>query len=77
MLLKFCLATIGVCVFRCADFGWRAFLFMKGERMEKERCDYCGQEYDKDIMKTLGNGCPACPNCVKEEEKRKGEKNHE
>ena len=22
-----CLATIGVCVFRCADFGWRTFYF--------------------------------------------------
>ena len=29
MLLKFCLATIGVCVFRCADFGWRTFYFKK------------------------------------------------
>ena len=22
-----CLATIGVCVFRCVNFGWRTFLF--------------------------------------------------
>ena len=26
--LVFCLATIGVGVFRCADFGWRTFLFV-------------------------------------------------
>ena len=29
-----CLATIGVCVFRCADFGWRTFYF-KEENMKK------------------------------------------
>ena len=23
----FCVATIGVCVFRCADSGWRTFYF--------------------------------------------------
>ena len=42
--------------------------------MEKEKCDYCGQEYDKDLMQTLDNGCPACPNCAKEEEKKEKEK---
>ena len=37
MLLKFCLATIGVCVFRCADFGWRTFYFLfKGEKKMKK-----------------------------------------
>lgn len=34
-----CVATIGVCVFRCANFGWRAFVFspgkIKNEREEK------------------------------------------
>lgn len=25
-LCKVCLATIGVCIFQCADFGWHAFL---------------------------------------------------
>ena len=25
----FCVATIGVCVFRCASFGWRTFLIFK------------------------------------------------
>ncbi len=24
-MLEICLATIGVCVFRCVDFGWRIF----------------------------------------------------
>ena len=42
--------------------------------MEKKKCDYCGQEYDKDLMKTLDNGSPACPNCAKEEEKKEKEK---
>ncbi len=27
-LLEICLATIGVCNFRCADFGWRTFYFL-------------------------------------------------
>ena len=31
LLLEICLATIGVCVFRCADLGWRTFIF-KGEK---------------------------------------------
>ena len=34
MLLKFCLATIEVCVFRCADFGWHIFCLWKGIKME-------------------------------------------
>ena len=37
MLLKFCLATIGVGVFRCADFGWRTFyltMALEGASME-------------------------------------------
>ena len=42
--------------------------------MEKEKCDYCGKEYNKDIMTTLDNGSPACPNCVKTEEKEEEEK---
>jgi len=25
--IRFCVATIGVCVFQCADFGWRTFCF--------------------------------------------------
>ena len=29
MLVKFCVATIGVCVFRCGGFGCRTFLFGK------------------------------------------------
>ena len=26
-VVKICVATIGVCVFRCADLGWRTFCF--------------------------------------------------
>ena len=45
MLLKFCLATIGGCVFQCVDFGWRTFCFhrkfFKGEKHEKnDRSSY-------------------------------------
>ena len=32
MLLKFCLATIGVCVFWCADFGWRTFCILRKQK---------------------------------------------
>ena len=42
--------------------------------MEKKKCDYCGREYDKDLMQTLDNACPAYPNCAKEEEKKEKEK---
>ena len=31
ILLRDCLATIGVCVFRCADFGWRTFCMLTGD----------------------------------------------
>ena len=27
--ISICLATIGVCVFRCVGFGWRTFLFLE------------------------------------------------
>ena len=43
--------------------------------MEKVKCDYCGQEFDQEIMTTLDNGCPAYPNCAKEEEKKVKERN--
>ncbi len=29
LLVKFCVATIGVCVFRCGNFGCRTFIFAK------------------------------------------------
>ena len=29
LILEICLATIGVCVFRCVGFGWRTFLIPK------------------------------------------------
>ena len=32
-----CVTTIGVCVFRCADFGWRTFC-LKGGLYEKKEC---------------------------------------
>ena len=34
-----CLATIGVCVFRCADFGWRTFYLPKKQNKIKRRFD--------------------------------------
>ena len=43
------------------------FVFQK-KRMETERCNCCGQEYDKDLMQASDN-CLACPNCVTEEKK--------
>lgn len=46
---RFCVATIGVYVFRCADFGWRTFYFLPrnntfiGELNEKNHlCCYVG-----------------------------------
>ena len=54
-LCKFCLATIGVGVFRCADFGWRTFYFN-----ENIGCGYLsmiiffGGIYDSDVFRTFG-----------------------
>ena len=33
--LRFCLATIGVGVFRCGDFGCRTFLFLHPKKIQK------------------------------------------
>ena len=33
-MLEICLATIGVCVFRCVDFGWRTFYLKEIEKMQ-------------------------------------------
>ena len=41
MLRIDCLATIGVCVFRCVDFGWRTFYFT-------------GDFYERKMDKTFG-----------------------
>ncbi len=35
MLYKVCLATIGVCVFRCVSFGWRTFFILEEKNMKK------------------------------------------
>ena len=32
--ISVCLATIGVCVFRCADFGWRTFLCLEEKKCQ-------------------------------------------
>ena len=42
--------------------------------MSKQRCDYCGREIEAEYMSTLDNGCPACPECVAEEEKKEQNK---
>ncbi len=36
MFYSICLATIGVCVFRCADFSWRTFLLYGGNTMKEK-----------------------------------------
>lgn len=50
--------------------------------MSKKKCDYCGKYYEEKYEGTLDNGCPACPQCVadeeaKEERKAKEESNNE
>ena len=35
--ISICLATIGVCVFRCAGFGWRTFLFSPIEKKDRRK----------------------------------------
>lgn len=42
--------------------------------MPKEKCNYCGKEYDSELFSTLDNGSPACIHCVEDEEKRNTEK---
>ena len=39
-MLEICLATIGVCVFRCADFGWRTFYILNGGQKYKPIKNY-------------------------------------
>ena len=39
--------------------------------MEKVKCDYCGQYYEGAYQSVLDNGCPACPQCVAQEEANK------
>ena len=38
--------------------------------MAKEKCNYCGNEYDEQFFGTLNNGSNACMHCVEEEEQR-------
>ena len=54
MLWRDCLATIGVSVFRCADFGWRTFYF-GGITMF---CSKCGKEIDNEAVVCVHCGCP-------------------
>ena len=64
--LEICLATIGVCVFRCGSFGCRTFYFRKDFNMAK--CKLCGtnikfallQYYVPDIS---GEKHQVCKNC--------------
>lgn len=43
--------------------------------MAKIKCDYCGEYYDEENMKTLENGSPACPECAANEEVIREENN--
>lgn len=36
--------------------------------MAKKKCGYCGEYYEEEYEGTLDNGCPACPQCVADEE---------
>lgn len=38
--------------------------------MAKEKCDYCGKEYEESLFGSLDNGSRACLKCMTEEEKR-------
>lgn len=35
--------------------------------MAKQKCDYCGREYDISLFGTLDNGSEACFKCIEEE----------
>ena len=45
--------------------------------MGKQKCDYCGKEYDISLFGTLDNGSEACFNCIEEEDIRISEKEKE
>lgn len=36
---------------------------------EKMQCPICGKEFDAQDYQILDNGNPACPDCVKDEDK--------
>ena len=42
--------------------------------MGKQKCDYCGEEYDVNQFGTLDNGSEACFKCIKEENIRISER---
>lgn len=44
--------------------------------MTQKKCDYCGEYYDEKYEGTRENGCPACPQCVAEEEAEEEERKH-
>ena len=37
-------------------------------RFKQKKCGYCGEYYEEEYEGTLDNGCPACPQCVADEE---------
>lgn len=57
--LVFCLATIGVGVFRCGDFGCRTFCIFIVRRLNIE-CIFCAKETDCITV----NGEAICEECI-------------
>ena len=62
ILSSVCVATIGVCVFRCADFGWRTFLSIKFVFRRKEngksKKNVCNCTFGTDTSNlVVSNGC--------------------
>ena len=45
--------------------------------MEKQKCGYCGKEYDISLFGTLDNGSDACFKCIEEEDIRLSKKEKE
>lgn len=45
--------------------------------MAKKKCGYCGEYYEEEYEGTLDNGCPACPQCVADEEAEEERKRNE
>ena len=46
LVVENCVATVGVGVFRCADFGWRTFYFVSFQG---------GKENEKTSLKTISS----------------------
>ena len=45
--------------------------------MARKKCDYCGEYYEEEYEGVLDNGCPACPQCVADEEAEEERKRNE